>query len=174
LQETLPMLRISRLTDYGIVLLAQLAYDAKCTTHNARELSEQANLPLPVVSKILKNLTHEGLLVSQRGAKGGYGLAREARDITVAEIIRALEGPIALTECTLGPGHCDQESSCMTRSPWQLINHAINDALRKVTLADLVQPESGSLGSLSELSEPFATDPHGSRRQGAPRTRFPE
>ncbi|MEN8182613.1 MAG: SUF system Fe-S cluster assembly regulator [Myxococcota bacterium] len=136
------MLRISRLTDYGIVLLAHLASDGESSTHNARELSERADLPLPAVSKILKTLTHEGLLVSQRGAKGGYGLARDAGDISVAEIISALEGPIALTECVLGPGHCDQEVSCMTRLPWQRVNVAVQEALAHVSLAELVAPQS--------------------------------
>lgn len=131
------MLRISRLTDYGIVLLAHLAGERGGTTHNARELAQRSQLPLPAVSKILKTLTHEGLLVSHRGAKGGYGLAREASGISVAEIIAALEGPIALTECTLGPGHCDQEITCMTRLPWQRINRAIHDALARVSLAEL-------------------------------------
>lgn len=131
------MLRISRLTDYGIVLLAHLAEEGDGTTHNARGLAERANLPLPAVSKILKTLTHHGLLVSQRGAKGGYALARAASAISVAEIISALEGPIALTECTLGPGHCDQEITCMTRLPWQRINRAIHDALGRISLAEL-------------------------------------
>jgi FeS assembly SUF system regulator len=134
------MFRISRLTDYGIVLLAHLAREAEGAPHNARELAAQANLPLPVVSKILKHLTHRGLLVSQRGAKGGYGLAREPRHISVSEIIAALEGPIALTECTLGPGHCDQESVCTMRSPWQRINRVIGDALGRLTLAELARP----------------------------------
>ncbi len=135
------MLRISRLTDYGIVLLAHLAQSGNGSPHNARELAERSDLPLPAVSKILKILTHEGLLVSQRGAKGGYGLARDAGDISVAQIIAALEGPIALTECTLGPGHCDQEVSCMTRLPWQRINLAVQEALARVSLAELVAPQ---------------------------------
>jgi len=134
------MFRISRLTDYGIVLLAHLAREADGGPHNARELAAQANLPAPVVSKILKHLTHQGLLVSQRGAKGGYGLSRDPRHISVSEIIAALEGPIALTECTLGPGHCDQESVCAMRSPWQRINQVIGDALGRLTLAELARP----------------------------------
>jgi FeS assembly SUF system regulator len=134
------MFRISRLTDYGIVLLAHLAREEDGAPHNARELAAQSKLPLPVVSKILKHLTHQGLLVSHRGAKGGYGLARPPRHISVSEIIAALEGPIALTECTLGPGHCDQESVCALRSPWQRINQVIGDALGRLTLAELAHP----------------------------------
>ena len=118
--------------------VAGFASDPLTPTHNARELSLRTRLPLPVVSKILKNLAHEGLLVSQRGAKGGYCLARDAGKISVAQIIAALEGPIALTECTLGPGHCDQEGTCVTRTPWHRINQAINQALAGVSLAELV------------------------------------
>ncbi len=138
------MLRIGRLTDYGIVLLAHLAEDEDGATHNARELAERAHLPLPAVSKILKALAQRGLLVSHRGAKGGYGLARPAAEISVAEIIAALEGPIALTECTLGPGHCEQEVGCMTRLPWQRINRAIQEALARVSLAELAGAPGGA------------------------------
>jgi FeS assembly SUF system regulator len=145
------MLRISRLTDYGIVLLAHLAGERGGTTHNARELAQRSSLPLPAVSKILKTLTHEGLLVSHRGVKGGYGLARDASDISVAEIIAALEGPIALTECTLGPGHCHQEISCMTRLPWQHVNRAIHDALSRVTLAELASTPDGEWNDPASL-----------------------
>lgn len=148
------MLRIGRLTDYGIVLLAHLAEDEHGTTHNARELAERASLPLPAVSKILKALVHRGLLVSHRGAKGGYGLARPASEISVAEIIAALEGPIALTECTLGPGHCEQEISCMTRQPWQRINRAIQDALSRVSLAEI----AGAPGVAWTAIEPRGAD----------------
>lgn len=134
------MLRMSRLTDYGVVLLAHLAASEPGTTHNARQLAGEARLPAPVVSKILKALTHAGLLVSYRGTKGGYGLAREPERISVAEIVAALEGPIAVTECSIGPGSCDHEVSCVVRSPWMRINQAISEVLDRVTLAELVQP----------------------------------
>src|SRR5215831_15995615 len=94
------MIRITRLTDYGIVLLTHFARHPERLTRNAPELAAAAHLPLPTVSKILKILAREGLLVPHRGAKGGFSLAKPATDITVAEIISALEGPIALTECS--------------------------------------------------------------------------
>ena len=131
------MLRISKLTDYGIVMLVHLADRGDGETHNAREIADATSLPLPVVSKILKSLAQESLLTSQRGAKGGYALAREPVEIHVAEIIEALEGPIALMECSAGPGHCDVEASCRVRDPWQRINQAIQATLERVTLADL-------------------------------------
>jgi FeS assembly SUF system regulator len=134
------MLRITKLTDYGIVLLAQLAGDETRASQNARSMAEATSLPLPVVSKILKALAHGGLVTSQRGAKGGYALSRRPEEVSVAEIIDALEGPIALMECSAGPGRCEQETSCSVRDPWQRINQAILETLRHVTLRELVGP----------------------------------
>ncbi|HEY8120795.1 MAG TPA: SUF system Fe-S cluster assembly regulator [Myxococcota bacterium] len=134
------MLRISKLTDYGIVLLARFAAAPRDAQLSAREMAEASALPLPVVSKMLKELASAGLLESLRGAKGGYRLVRVPEAITVAEIVRALEGPIALMECTAGPGHCEQEARCTVQEPWHRINRAVNDALSRVTLADLARP----------------------------------
>jgi len=150
------MLRMSRITDYGIVLLTHLAAaDAAGTgVHNARELAERAGLPLPVVSKILKALTREGFLLSHRGARGGYALARPAESISVAAVIDALEGPIALTECGTQPGACDRESSCAVREPWQQINRAVRDTLEQVRLSELLAPAPacGGAATLVELT----------------------
>ena len=134
------MFRISRLTDYGIVVMAHLAECRDDDSHNARELAEDTQLPAPVVSKILKSLTRAGLLVSQRGSKGGYSLARNPDEIPVVEMITALEGPVGITECTIQPGACAQESSCQVRDPWHRINGAVHAALEKITLADLAKP----------------------------------
>jgi FeS assembly SUF system regulator len=134
------VIRLSRLTDYGIVLMVQLARDDEGAPRNARNLAAEAELPVPVVSKILKHLARGGLLASQRGAKGGYALARPAERISVPEMISALEGPISLTACTAHPGNCDQESSCNVREPWQQINAAVHDALSRISLADLAAP----------------------------------
>ena len=143
-----PMLRITKLTDYGIVLLVQLASDETASSQNARTMAEATSLPLPAVSKILKSLAQGGLLTSQRGAKGGYTLARRPEEVNVAEIIDALEGPIALIECSAGPGLCDQEASCAVRDPWQRINQAILETLRHVTLRELVGPPREQLSYL--------------------------
>jgi len=133
------MLRISKLTDYGIVLLAHFARHEPGSTCNARELSEATGLPFPAVGKVLKTLAQAGLLVSHRGAKGGYTLARPPGAISVVEIIEALEGPIALMACSAGPGHCGQESTCSVRDPWQTIHGAIRGALAGVTLGGLAR-----------------------------------
>jgi FeS assembly SUF system regulator len=134
------MLRITKLTDYGIVLLVRLAEDATSGSQNARTMAEATSLPLPVVSKILKSLAQGGFLTSQRGAKGGYTLSRRPEEINVAEVISAIEGPIALMQCSAGPGHCEQETSCPVRDPWQRINEAIQETLSHVTLRELVDP----------------------------------
>jgi FeS assembly SUF system regulator len=160
--------RLSKTTDYGIVLMAQLASDSATTgsesdsdspgtapgapeprgasgrSQNARELAECSDLPVPMVSKILKALAKEGLLVSQRGSKGGYSLAKAPEDLTVSEMIRVLEGPVALTDCAIGPSLCEHETMCAVREPWQLISRVVEKALADVTLADLVRKRSGS------------------------------
>jgi FeS assembly SUF system regulator len=132
------MLRMSRITDYGIVLLTHLAAEPSARRYAARELAEATHLPAPVVSKILKVLTREGFLVSHRGIKGGYTLARSPADVAVVQVIDALEGPIALTEC--GVGACEREASCRVRAPWQRINRVVRKSLEDVRLADLVTP----------------------------------
>ena len=145
------MIRLNRLSDYGIVLMAHLAGLDRDDPHAAREIAAAAGLPLPVASKLLKALAREGLLVSHRGAKGGYTLARRPEEISTAQMITALEGPIGLTECTVHPGECAQESSCHVREPWQRINAAIEEALTRITLADLISPAAGRIVRLASL-----------------------
>ena len=154
------MFRLSKTTDYGIVLLAQLASEARHATHqgagnraqNARELAEASDLPVPMVSKILKALTREGLLMSQRGSKGGYSLAVEPEDLTVSEMIRVLEGPVALMDCAIAPSLCEHETVCAVREPWQVISRVVERALADVTLADLVQRRADWEARRSQIS----------------------
>ena len=141
------MFRISRITDYGIVILAHLATRMDDAAHNSRELADQTRLPAPVVSKVLKSLTRAGLLDSIRGSKGGYRLARPPAQISVVQMITALEGPVAMTECLTHPGACAQEGSCGLQGPWLRINGAVQDALEKITLADIAEPGANSQGS---------------------------
>ena len=108
--------------------------------HNAAEMAAASHIPLPTASKILKALARAGLLASHRGAKGGYGLARDAEAITVAQVIVALDGPIALTACVEdGPGDCGIESLCPARANWQRINDAIRNALDEINMAEMAQ-----------------------------------
>ncbi len=128
---------MNKLTDYGILLLTRLATSPEGGT-SARELAEETRIPLPTVGKILKILLKEGLLVSHRGTKGGYALSRPSVEITVAEIIRALEGPIAMTECE--ENRCELESGCPTRSHWKVVNKTILGALQNLTLREMTRP----------------------------------
>ncbi|MGE6756458.1 SUF system Fe-S cluster assembly regulator [Corallococcus interemptor] len=137
------MLRMSKMTDYGIVLMAELAR-ADGETRTTRELAARTRVSLPSASKVLKGLLQAGLVVSHRGASGGYGLARPAEAISLAELVSALEGPVSLTECGQHQGKpagpCELESVCQVRGHWRLINQAIQEALGKLTLADLRAP----------------------------------
>lgn len=133
------MIRLSKLADYGIVLLTYFVDDTDRRVLTARELAHESKLPLPTVSKILKALSRGGLLVSQRGIHGGYGLSRAPRDISVVDIISAIEGPIRLTECSSLANQCEIEAACPMRSNWQRINLVVVHALQGLTLLDMQQ-----------------------------------
>lgn len=134
------MLRLSRLADYGVMVMAHVAADPD-GAHNAADTAAATGLPGPTVAKIMARLAKGGLLASQRGARGGYRLAQPAEAITVAAIITALDGPIALTQCSSsGPSACDRENLCVSRRGINRINTAIRGALEGVTLAELARP----------------------------------
>lgn len=135
------MLRISKLTDYATVILARLAHTDERRV-NAAEIARASGLAPPTVSKLLKQLHHAGLVDSTRGLRGGYRLARPAREITAAAILDALEGPLALTECATSHGQCDIRATCEVGGSWQRINVAIRQSLEEVTLAELAGLES--------------------------------
>jgi FeS assembly SUF system regulator len=135
------MIRITRQTDYGIVLLAYLASLPSDSILTARDAARECRLPVPMVSKILKTLAREGILVSHRGVKGGYGLAKQPSAITVGDVIGALEGPIGMTECSTVSGSCEQEPLCPVRVNWQRISHAVRGALEKIPLSEMVGKE---------------------------------
>ncbi|MHB8584291.1 MAG: SUF system Fe-S cluster assembly regulator [Thermoplasmatota archaeon] len=137
------MLRIARLTDYGMVLLTQMARHPERDVFTARDLAGETRLPLPTASKVLKLLAHGGLLVSTRGVAGGYRLAKPAQEISVAAIIAAIEGPIALTLCAQGSGSCEMEGWCAEKGQWGRINKAIVDALEGVSLSEMSKPSAG-------------------------------
>ena len=135
------MVRLGKLTDYGLVLMTCMARVDSGTLHTARDLSLESKLPLSTVSKLLKILLQSGLLISHRGVKGGYSLARQARAISVAEVIAALEGPIALTVCSTDIlGLCELERSCPIKTNQRIISQVVRETLENVMLSDLVQP----------------------------------
>jgi len=133
------MLKLSKLTDYATVILSYMAKVPE-NMYAAQEISEVTGIAQPTVSKVLKLLIRAKVLTSVRGAKGGYLLARAPEEITVATVINALEGPIALTECSASHKNCEQAAGCGIQRNWDLINQTIFNALESVTLADMVLP----------------------------------
>lgn len=141
------MLRISKLTDYGTVVLAHLASQPDRQLA-AAEVAERTHIALPTVSKVLKTLQRSGLVTSTRGSHGGYQLAQPAAEITAAKILDALEGPFAITECSGQHSSCGIESNCRVGHVWQRVNAAIRRALNDVTLAQLAGIERSSSTSV--------------------------
>ncbi len=129
------MLRITKITDYGFILLAYMASRDEGLLHNAKDLSAASGLALPTVSKVLKILTKGGILTSHQGSKGGYSLARSAATITAAEIVEVIEGPVAITDCSSAEG-CDRD--CQVSESWKQVNKVVIDALTELSLADMV------------------------------------
>jgi FeS assembly SUF system regulator len=129
------MLKLSRLTDYAVVALVHLG--GAETVETSPGIAAAIGIPEPTVAKVLKALANQGLVVSQRGAHGGYRLGRKLRDIPVAEVIVAIDGPIALTSCVDGAVGCESQSLCPVAGRWDPVNDAIRDALSGITLADM-------------------------------------
>ena len=132
------MLRISKLTDYGTVVLAHLAENPS-TVCSAADVSSATGIAPPTVSKLLKSLARAKLVISTRGANGGYQLTRDPKDVSAADVIDALEGPVSITECSASDSHCDFEHVCSVGSAWKRINLAIRQALQEVSLSDLLK-----------------------------------
>jgi FeS assembly SUF system regulator len=153
------MIRMRKLTDYGIVILAHFARQDPEFQHTARSISEAIQLPQPTVSKLLKLLTRQGFLNSQRGSTGGYSLAVAPEAVTVAAIIEALEGPIGVTECSIdGDEACEARGHCMLSAHWPHINLAVRTALAAVTLWDISRPLSFKIGSQQVTTAPLGQD----------------
>ena len=162
------MLRLSKLTDYAVVVLIRLGEADRVTrdcVQTSPGLSAGTGVPEPTVAKVLKALASAGLVASQRGARGGYRLGRPLSAISVADVISAVDGPIALTACVEGSTTCcDVSSMCAVRGRWDLVNGAIQASLSSITLADMRDaalppglrvpfPEPAALPLLSRAAE---------------------
>lgn len=134
------MIRLGKLTDYGLVLMTCMARADSPSLRTARDLAIESKLPVSTVSKLLKHLLQSGLLTSHRGIKGGYVLARDPRQISVLEVIAAVEGQMALTECSTEASLCQIEPCCPIKSNQRIINEAVRGVLEKVMLSDLANP----------------------------------
>ena len=137
----LPMIKLSRMADYGILLASRMAIDSK-RVYRAQELSDYSTLPITTVNKILSKLTRSNITESHRGANGGYKLALSAEKITVRNIIDVIDGKIALTNCAENSDeNCSLLNLCPTKRNWQIINNAVCDALDSVNIAEMANPE---------------------------------
>jgi FeS assembly SUF system regulator len=146
------MFRVSRLTDYATVVMTCIAAHPDDVLSTA-QIAEEAHLELPTVSKLLKSLGHAGLVESFRGVNGGYRLARAASEISVADIVEAMEGPLGMTECSMSDGHCEREKQCGVRGSWQRINNVLDNALRSMSLADMLRPAAHAPAATVALPE---------------------
>ncbi len=151
------MIRLTKAADYGILLLTGMAGTAT-DLHTTTELSEFCHLPQPTVAKVLKLLARAGILESERGVHGGYRLARSPEQVSVGDAIRAVDGPIAMTECVDDtPGLCAVEADCTIRGNWERINAAVEAALSSVSIAEMA---ANSVPQLLQLGQQKSTQEH--------------
>ncbi len=131
-------MRLSSLADYAVVMMAACARHCGGTRTNAAQLADETGIPLPTVQKLVSKLSHAGLLRSVRGAGGGFKLARPAAAVSLADIIEAIEGPIAMTACVeTGKHDCALEGSCKVQPHWPVVNDAVRGALANINLTSL-------------------------------------
>lgn len=134
------MFRLSNLTDYAVVVMSAMARQPG-TVRTVTQIAERTGVPAPTVAKLMKALVPAGLMTSHRGATGGYALSRPPEAISIAEIITALDGPIAITHCVDGAeSTCGVERLCPMRGNWEKVNGAVRAALESVSLADMMTP----------------------------------
>lgn len=135
------MLKIGKMTDYAMMVLSMMAKEPELVL-SAASLADGLQLPLPTVSKILKTLGDSGIVSSVRGAEGGYRLGKPASNINVAEVIEAMEGDLAMTECCESTNLCSKVSSCSMQDNWVKINHLIKSLLSRLSILDMAGPIS--------------------------------
>lgn len=152
------MLRLSNFADYGVVVMTAAARAAgEGILISATRVSEESGIPYATAAKLLGHLGRAGLLVSQRGAGGGFGLARDAGAISLADIIEAIDGPIGLTHCSQPDSICDLSPGCTVRPHWEPVNRAVRDALANVTLADMTPAATDFAADFPEKASPELT-----------------
>ena len=130
------MLKFSRKVDYGLILLSKLRNEP--SSASAREIAARYRLPLPMVANILKQLTSAGILVSTRGAQGGYELARDPAQISLADVVRALEGPISVVDCTSEHLNCRFSAFCPTHDPIQKVQQKFQEFMAAYKIEEII------------------------------------
>ena len=138
-------MRLSNLADYAVVIMSAAARKGEDARLSATVLAEETGIPLPTTQKLLGRLAAAGLFRSARGGGGGFVLTRAATEISLADVVEAVEGPIAMTSCVDAGRHdCALESACQVRPHWGVVNDAIREALSQVSLSDLSTPFASS------------------------------
>ena len=133
------MLRITKMTDYAVLILANLAlHDNKLLT--AKEIASETHISLPTTQKILKKLNRKNLVISKQGVSGGYSLDPETKKISVATLLEKLDGDLSITQCSSNDDQCEVEDFCNIGNAWQMINQRVQWALNDITLGDLIHP----------------------------------
>ncbi len=134
------MLRLSKKADYALIAMKHLALRGDRSAQassSAREIAELYDIPIELMAKVLQRLVRRGLLASQQGTRGGYQLARVPTQISVADVIQAIDGPVTVTACSTDDGQCEQFSKCNVRDPLWRVRERILSALGECTIAEL-------------------------------------
>src|ERR1017187_7747476 len=147
----LAMLKLTKKADYGLIAMRHLAEHADLGARSAKDLAEMYTIPQEALAKILQRLTKAGLLTSQYGTNGGYTLARDPRQISAFEVIRAIEGPLFITSCSSAIGDCDQSDRCTVREPLRKVSRRIEEVLNRLTIWEMTEPEHDAAPDLVTL-----------------------
>ena len=142
------MLKLTKKADYGLIALRHLAVGSGQPSASAKEIADRYGLPLPLLSKILQKLARGGFLRSEHGANGGYKLARDPRQVSALEVIRAIDGPIILMSCFTGQKKCGQSGTCTVREPLRRVHQGILNLLENITISDMAQDEAEDAGAV--------------------------
>jgi Rrf2 family protein len=149
------MLKLTKKADYGLIALRHLA-SMPGATASAKEMAEAYHLPVPLLAKVLQQLTRAGILRSVAGTNGGYKLARDAKRISALEVVRAIDGPVILTHCFTEHGTSEQSETCTVREPLRRVHEAILELLNKFTITDLAESPATRLTPLPLPLNPVA------------------
>jgi Rrf2 family protein len=135
------MLKLTKKADYGLMAMKHLAENAAQGSMSAKDVAEAYGIPSEALAKILQRLVKAGLLQSHHGINGGYTLAREAKEISAFEVIRAIDGPLFITSCITVRGECGQSNRCTVREPLRRVNQSIEEVLRQIKISDMKEKE---------------------------------
>jgi Rrf2 family protein len=148
------MLKLTKKADYGLMAMKHLAERGPRGACSAKDVADAYGIPPEALAKILQRLVKAGLLHSQHGMNGGYTLARDAHKISAFEVIRAIDGPLFITSCVTVRGECDQSERCTIREPLRRVNESIEQVLRRISIAEMKEPDEHPLGEEPDVKKP--------------------